>query len=566
MKRFFAVLALSLTMVVLGIAGTTMAIGGFADEGTSDNKVIAAVTGDANTGFVTEDEWAEIVAHELTGTNTCSGTVKLATVGTNLFFRMTVSDATMFKGKDRIAFQITVGEKVQQGQGHYEGTWINEDKYDFGKNVQYDNVADETTHTYTVTIGFNLGDSYAQGAEVSVSFTHNDVLTADANWGAGEAITFSDTLTFASESTSGGDDGGSQNPSETPNPEPENPAPENPNLNVVITDLASQPTETDWANATAYNLVANNSTITDGATGTLKVYTAAQNIFFRLEVTDPTTHTNADGLYVYLGTEDCHIETRGNYESWLSPFQNDLGSPSLLAMSTTATDGKSYTAGVYTFDYGFYIPNIYGEGSTIRLCVKHRDSRSASEAWADGDYTHTIYFDQTLTFGAPADTTIRPQDATEGFTGSSENISYNKADIKWTEYTGADTYKLFVYTVNAEGSAEAYTYVITEGPVYAGYANYAETISGLSATTDYAVQIVACNSKGEAIAYSSLVTFKTISRQEALDNPTNPSNPSDTTNDEKNGGCGSTIGIGEGTVIVLLGAVAVLLKKRKTCR
>lgn len=594
MKTKIAALALSAAVAACGLAGTTLALGYAGAEGANE-KVIAAVTGDSR-GFVAESEWSAAYAHQLTGTDTCSGTVKLATVGTNLFFRMVVKDETKFTNKDRIAYKITIGGKSQDLQGNYD-PWLT-GSYTFGSNLQTDFSYDEASTSYVVTIGFPIGDSYVLGAAVDVSFTHNDALTEDAAWGSGAAITYADTLYLGQmpsseggssedSSESAGDNSSEDSSSDSSEPEP--PAPENPDLGIVVTDLPSMPTESDWAKATAYELVANNSVIADGATGTLKVYTSATNIFFRLEVNDPKTHIVNDGLYVYLGTEACNLETRGNYDMWFADINNDLGSPSLLTMSTTASEAKAYKPGVYTFEYGFYIPDLYGEGNTIRLCVKHRDSRSASEGWKDGDYTHTIYFDQVLTFGAPADTTIRPQEPTEGFAGSAVDISYNKAAVEWTEQAGADTYKLYVYTVNPEGSEEAYQHVSIEGPVYAGDAEYKETIYGLSATTDYAVQIVVYDSAGEVVAYSSLVLFKTISRQEALDSSASssdslpdssasvPDSSSDSVLDSSvssddsssgssvgvGGGCGSALGLGAVSALCAFGALAALLKKRR---
>jgi hypothetical protein len=142
----------------------------------------------------------------------------------------------------------------------------------------------------------------------------------------------------------------------------------------------------------------------------------------------------------------------------------------------------------------------------------------------DDDYKHTIYFDQIITFGAPADTTIRPQTPTDGFTGSTANISYNKSDICWNEFAGAETYNMYVYEVNPDGSEEPFTNISIEGPIYAGLDNYAELISGLSEKTNYAVQVVAYDANEEVIGYSELILFSTISRQEAM-NPETPDNP-----------------------------------------
>jgi hypothetical protein len=245
---------------------------------------------------------------------------------------------------------------------------------------------------------------------------------------------------------------------------------------------------------------------------------------------------------------------------------------------------------------GFYLPDLYAEGAQIRLCFKHCDSRSAAEGWADSDYTHTIYFDQIITFGAPADTTIRPQTPTDGFTGSASGISYNKADICWNEFAGAETYNMYVYEVNPDGSEEPFTNISIEGPIYAGLDSYEEIISGLSEKTNYAVQVVAYDANEEVIGYSELILFSTISRQEAM-NPETPDNPgtsedpttseepgtsdeptseepttseaptseapaSSDDNGKKGSGCSGVVALGS-AVLTAAGAAAVVLKKKE---
>ena len=166
MKKKFAALALSGAMAFSGLAGI-VALGVSAEAGT-DEKVIKAVTGGGDKGFVTETEWNTAYEHAMTGANT--GSVKLATVGTNLYFRMIVADTTKFTGKDRIAYKITVGGTTADIQGNYD-PWLT-GSYGFGPNVQTEMAYDDATTSYVVTIGMNLGDCYALGAAVDVAFTH----------------------------------------------------------------------------------------------------------------------------------------------------------------------------------------------------------------------------------------------------------------------------------------------------------------------------------------------------------------------------------------------------------
>lgn len=557
---------------------------------SNEEKTIEVLTAEP-----TETDWDEAFAYEMTALDYAegaTGTVKLLASGTNLYFRMEVQDATRLMN-DRPQFSIVVGGKTQAARGQYEGTdglWLEANAKEFGEYTQVS--MEYTGGAYVLTIGIDLDDKFVTGGHVAVEFTHADAQDADQGWADNytsypHALRFADTLYLGEYSET--DPVPPEEPVE-PDPEP-TPGPENTDLEIVVTDLASRPKEADWEEATAYDLLPNTGNLT-GATGTIKIYTAARNIYFRVEIDDPTTNIQEDGIYVYLGIEGCRIETRGNYNLWLNNTfsdgaHNDLGEPSLLEMSTTAESSEDWVTGKYTFDYGFYIPDIYEPGATIRLCFKHRDSRSAAEAWTDGDYAHTIYFDQTLTFGEEADTTIRPQEPTEGFTASVADISYNKASAAWNEYTGADTYRFYVYEVNEEGAEEPYTYISLEGPVYAGLASYSEVFQGLSATTEYAVQVVAYDADDNAIAYSNLAEFATISREEALnpdpgdddeqtppddgeqtppdDEQTPPSDEGTEPSEPEKGGCGSSVGIGGGVAVLaaaaLAGAAVVLFKK-----
>ena len=144
---------------------------------------------------------------------------------------------------------------------------------------------------------------------------------------------------------------------------------------------------------------------------------------------------------------------------------------------------------------------------------------------------------------------------------------------------------MYVYGVNPEGSEEAYTHLSIEGPIYSGDASYKELISGLSEKTDYAVQIVAYDANDDAIAYSSLIDFSTISRQEAMESSSSSSSdipdssssessstaPVDSSSaDSASGGtsvssdgCGSALGIGAVSILAAAGVLAIGLKRRK---
>lgn len=481
-------------------------------------------------GMVSESEWATLPKHVINTNN--NGYVQFAGVGTTVWVRVIAEDTTYTKNSDAVNVSLAVAEgnaskfTMNMSPWTTDSLYVNIDKADVTYGASYNS----STCTYEAIVGMDIKEAYVNGASVAANVTYRDGSAKHGTGAAldsGTATTFSGTLTLDGAPTQ---------------PEPD---PVNEDLQIVITDLASQPKESDWAAATAYPLIKVKGG-TSGATGTVKVYTAAKNIYFRLEVNDPTTNIECDGVYVYLGVEGNRIETRGKYcVNWLNnqfgdEIRNDFGSPSLFIQTTTATETQSWTEGKYTFDYGFHIPKIYGVGNTIRLHVRHRDSQSAAEQWKDSDYTHTIYFDQVMTFGEPADTTVRPQTATEGYTGTVSDISYNKVNVNWAHYTGAESYYVYLYKVNAAGSTEPYEFVKPEGAFYddefAAGSNCKGAIASLSQTTDYAVQIVAMDDNGDAIAYSALISFRTISMQEALNPPTqDPGNTGDTTDPGSSG-------------------------------
>ncbi|MBQ7163730.1 MAG: hypothetical protein IJR61_00185, partial [Clostridia bacterium] len=428
-------------------------------------------------GALTASDWDKAEVYEMTPvaeTEGATGTVSLIVAGKTLYFKVNVNDSTQIvpdantdgSTNDRPSYSLTIGGKTQYQRGKYAVNWMVGDK-GLGEPTLYEDSKGDGT--YSITAAYDLGDLAVKGAWLTVDFSHADAQTAENGW-ADSIASYPHAIRFAHKLYLG--EVTEKDPLEKDiEPEPEVPVdpdptegPENADLEIVITDLVSMPTESDWNNAETYDLIKLHGN-SEGATGTVKVYTAAQNIFYRMTVTDSTTNYKADGIYVYLagyddeGNEVIYYEARGNYDMWLADKERLLGSPSLLTMSTTAENASGYGEGVYTFSQGFYIPDIYAVGGKVHLILKHRDSRSNSEAWADSDYFHTIYFDQVMTFGDAADTTVRPQDATEGFIGSSANVSYNKADICWNEVADADTYKIWLYKVNPEGSDEPYEYI-----------------------------------------------------------------------------------------------------------
>ncbi|MBO4540525.1 MAG: hypothetical protein J5736_00920, partial [Bacilli bacterium] len=428
---------------------------------------------------------------------------------------------THFPGRERIAFEMTLGSKHEGLHGNLESWLTGLGAMDFGNPKQVAMTYDDTNKAYDVTLSFALGDDYAVGADINFSISYQDGKTADAEWGAGESSAFSHAFKLVSKDA----------PVTPVDPDPEQPpvdpqpvegvvpGPENPNYQIVAQDLAGLPSASDWANATPYAMIPIWGDTT-GASASIKVFTANNNLFWRIEATDPAINIQQDGLYIKIetvGEEPTTImEGRGNYDNWIAWITQTCGSPSLLEISTDLTDNKAYQSGHLTMDQGFYMPDICVPEGKVHMVLKYRDSRNSGEGWMDADYLHTLVFDQVITFGAKADTTVRPVEPTQGFSGSTKDISFDKATVCWNEVSGADSYKIYEYLVNPQGSEEPYEHIAIDGPIYAGEDSYEEEILGLSESTAYAAQVIAYDEDGNVIGASALVLFSTISREEAM--------------------------------------------------
>ena len=488
-------------------------------EPVAHSYLINEVARDAE-GNSDPSAWGSIETYAMNGPN--GGTVAFASVDTRLYFRMVMPDTTHYSGKDKIDFKFKVGDKIQGQQGNFDPWLTTNERMDYGNAVQTLLSYDAEAKQYIAIVGFEMGEDFVEGTKVTAEVNFHDVTLETQNWGEGEANTFSADLYIKSKGTGGEETSSSEESSSTEEGPVEGvvEGPANADLGIVVEDIAKLPTDKDWATATAYDMIPLYGDTT-GATGTIKILTSNDNYFWRMDVNDPTINKNMDGLYIKVSTvEETPVtlyEGRGNFDNWIAEKVNNLGQPSLREESFSIDDITHWQAGTVTHKEGFYGKTQDGTmfvvpGQKLHFEMRYRDSRSAKEGWQDGDYLHTIYFDQVVTFGEKADTTVRPNEPTEGFAGSSSSVSYSKATIEWDDLTGADTYKLFVYQKNAEGDAEPYTYLRAEGPFYAGDGHYAEEISGLAEETEYAVQVIAYDVSENVIGSSALVSFATPKR------------------------------------------------------
>ena len=303
----------------------------------------------------------------------------------------------------------------------------------------------------------------------------------------------------------------------------------------VIPVLDHEITQEDWDSAKAYTMTPV-GTDTTGATGTVKLLATDTRLYFLMEVQDATRSDNDRPDYtITVGGKTASARGKfidsANGLPWLADRATDFGKSIKVE--------SAYEDGAWRLEVGYDLGDAFVNGAAV-----------------------------TVDFSA-ADTTVRPQEPTEGFTASVKDISYNKASAAWNEFEGAETYKFYVYAVNGADAEEPYTHLSIEGPVYAGNASYAEEFLGLSATTRYAIQVVAYDGDDNVIGYSSLAEFETISREEAL----NPGGDGDEDGDKEPGdedkepedkkGCGSSLTGGAVlAAAALIGVAGVILAKK----
>lgn len=561
-----------------------------------------------------EDVWANASTFPLTlskGETDSTGNVKLVLVGSKLYFRMTVYDDTKNKA-DTPVYELTAGDKTFKFEtARYleadqteiaDGTaWVRESPAD-QHVIMTTKYADGA---YVLTVGYDFGETNTQeGARLSAKFYHCDITVSNEEdatdyWADGmqnydNIISFEHTLYLGAYT---------ETPPDMPEPPvyPEDPepmpGPANPDYKIVIEDRAQVPRERDedWENVPKYEMIPINGNSEDaladqgmpGATGTVQVLTSNGNIMFRVEIKDHTM-SYADGRLIWFGNDIAwkdpaaegalHFKGEGSYDmsedatGWLSvqPGDNDFSpQPSLGKMFVDPGDGNvtDHTGdGTYVYYIGYQIGDEqYGydmsEGSTIKVRIAHTDSRHGGESWKSDNAFHTIYFEQTLTFGKEADKTIRPVEPEGGFTAERTELAYNKVTIGWEDMDGGETYRAMVYTVNPEGSEEPYTF-LKQDNTFVGEGEI--IIDGLNEKTEYVVQILVLDDMDNQIGASELIRFTTPGKND----PVPPEGGDEGGGEQDDGGCGSQLSVVGGVAFTLLigaaAAAVVLIRKKRT--
>lgn len=602
-------------------------------EGAPTAHIVKTVTEKDAEGNTSDASWEGIEKLAMEGPN--EGTIQFCSVDTRFYFLMQIADSTGITDKDKIDFKIKIGGKSQCQQGNFVPWLTGDGPMDFGQSRQLKMGYDAGTSTYTCLLGYEFGEDWSVGGLVHFSINFHDAGETGA-WGAGPVTSFSSYLYLQEEGDPIPEDSSKESSEETSSEEESTsskeqiggviPGPDNVDLGIVVKDLAKLPTEADWANATAYNLIPIWSD-TVGASGTIKVYTSNNNYFFSLEVTDPEFCYNKEAIYFKVsavredGSELVVLDTQGNFDNWLQDATNLLGQPSLRTTKFSKEVKKDTWIDDVTVTYrdGFFGEihkgehtgeNFIAPGAKMRLEVRYRDSHTG-EDWSSSDTLHTLYFNQVLTFGEEADKAIHPDTPTEGekaFEGeTTDKAAYNKVTVNWNEIPGADSYKISLFRKKVAAARAAageetdlWEFVRYEGPFYAGEDSYSEEITGLDEGTEYAAQIVALDKSEEKISVSDLIEFRTplrgeetsssseeassseeissseeVTSSEVVTSETTPSTPEESsdstptdpkTPDQGSLSVGAWVGIGIGiAAVVLLGAGLgfYFLKKRK---
>lgn len=158
---------------------------------TDETPVIPEAKG-TNHLMELDSDWDGVASYPLSGPN--DGTLRLATIGTRLFFRLDVADATHYPGKDKISYELTYAGKHHGQQGNFDPWLTNLGTMDFGTAVQTKLGYVEESSAYYCALGIDLGSDYVGGTSFSISLSFVDVTDASAGWGEGTANSVSLTL------------------------------------------------------------------------------------------------------------------------------------------------------------------------------------------------------------------------------------------------------------------------------------------------------------------------------------------------------------------------------------
>jgi hypothetical protein len=104
---------------------------------------------------------------------------------------------------------------------------------------------------------------------------------------------------------------------------------------------------------------------------------------------------------------------------------------------------------------------------------------------------------------------VNPLDPTENAAGvktpSNDNIASDSIILDWNTTNGAASYRVNIFSVSGSNGTPVYTYIKSDNSII-GTSTY---IAGLTADTNYAIQVLAINSAGDVIAAYDMLNIKT---------------------------------------------------------
>lgn len=456
-------------------------------------------------------DWTDEEAIPLTAsaTTTSSGTFSMRAVvvsesETYLSFHWCISDNSI-SAQDLYFVSISNVTSGRSGKSNGKiGEWFRALSPDGGYPVDNGNgwsapaykvTQDGDAGTYEFNWKFNLGSDGVKGAKFNLVIGYVDSTGwADLNASSSFDLSYKATVEFGDFPA--------------PPPVPNDPV----TRHVTAEVMQSEPKVGSWGNETQYDM----QKVFDNGESTGKIsFRAAKTgantsfLYVRWVVNDPSI-SNTDLYYVRVSNEDGSKKghSNGKLGEWIRVFDSDeysfsgaKGPNAATATVTHVTTGETGEAGSYEMIWKFGLGADVVVGDTVKVMVAYKDS----EGWEDvnENSTYTLRYDAEVTF---IQHYVTPHEATDDFTLTVTDVTFESFVASWNDMTSAKTYKLILYKKTAvdtivDASGELYDSVLAFASLLSGYE---DIYYGVSEDSDYAVQVVGYNDEGKAVCWSSV--------------------------------------------------------------
>ena len=286
------------------------------------------------------------------------GYLQFVMVGTRLYMRFNIEDATNFKGAEKLDFEFTVGGKHEGRQGNIDEWFAPLGDNAFGNFVQMNETY--ANGAYDIILGWDLADAAVQGNVLAMTLHYHNAGEGQS-WGEGALSQFVGDLYLLDK--------------------------EPVKVNTYIihelpVDGAGYATADSWTNIETYDIVGENP-------GEIAFAYDGNNLFFKFFISDETYFKTREKLVFTIAIADKFHGQQGNFDPWLTTYgQIDFGSAVQLEMNYDQAL-KGYTALL-----AYNTTDLLTRGQIIDFTLMYFDGTSADAEWGAGaktEFTVKLY-------------------------------------------------------------------------------------------------------------------------------------------------------------------------------